>query len=286
MFLLPPNLVDRWRRRYWRPTPGTAAFANLRPIVVITGASRGIGRALAGEFARGGHALLLVARTPEALQAVAAELAPTGVIIATHAADLATSEGCASLEAALAAAGAYCDVLVNNAAIGLGGSFCNQPREAITRLVDLNIVALTDLTRRFLPGMLVRGRGGVLNVASLGGLTPGPNEAAYYASKAYVISLTEALAIETAGQGVRICALLPGAVATTFHARMGAERAYYLTLMGVAGPEQVARAGYRGFRGVGTLVYPGILHHLNAVALRILPHWLMLPVIGWMLRQR
>ena len=115
------------------------------------------------------------------------------------------------------------------------------------RLLDLNVRALTALTRHFLDGMRVRGRGGILNVASLGGYTPGPYQAAYYASKAYVLSLTEAMAAETAGEGVRVCALAPGPVDTGFHARMGAEGAFYRYLLPPASAEAVARAGYRGF---------------------------------------
>ena len=280
------HLLDRWHHRYWHPEAATAAFASLSPVTVVTGASEGIGRALAGEFARAGSDLLLVARNANALAKVAAELASTAVAVRTLAADLATETGCASIEAALASAGAYCDVLVNDAGIGLGGPFVGQSRQDLHRLLDLNIGAVTDLTSRFLPGMLVRGEGGILNVASLGGLAPGPNQAAYYASKAYVISLTEALADEVAGQGVRISALVPGPVATMFHARSGTEHSYHLTLIGVMSPEAVARAGFRGFRQWRTLVFPGLLNHINAVALRFLPHRLIIPVIGWMLRQR
>ena len=284
--LNPYALLKRFRRRNWRQNEQTSAFSALRPVAVVSGASEGIGRALAGEFARAGHDLLLVARTPGPLSAAAAELASTGVQIATLSADLATTDGCAAVAAALAASSAYCDVLVNNAGIGLGGPFAGQSEADLDQLVDLNVGAVTRLTRSVLPGMLARGRGGILNVASLGGLVPGPNQAAYYASKAYVISLTEALAQETAGQGVQISALLPGSVATKFHARMGAEHAYNLALTGVMDPQQVARTGYRGFRLGLTLVYPSFLHHVNAIVLRILPHWFSVPVVGWMLRQR
>ena len=280
------TVLDRWRRRNWVTSEQTTRLALLKPVTVITGASEGIGRALAEEFARGGHDLLLVARSAAGLAVAAAGLASTGVHIRTLTADLATAAGCASVEAELSASGCTCDVLVNNAGVGLGGPFAEQDANDLNRLVDLNLRAVTDLTRRFLPAMLARGAGGVLNVASLGGLAPGPQQAAYYASKAYVISLTEALDSETAGQGVRISALLPGAVATKFHARMGAEHSYYLTVTGVMSAQQVARAGYRGFRRGQTLIYPGLFHHFNALALHYVPHWVMIPVIGWLLRQR
>ncbi len=280
------GILDRWRRRYWRPGPDLEAFAGLRPLTVVTGGSQGIGLALARQFARDGNGILLVARDTQALATAGRRLAETGVAVHLLAADLATPEGCAAVEVELAAQGAFADILINNAGSGLSGPFAEQPPAGLARLADLNMRALTDLTRRFLPGMQARGRGGILNVASLGGLVPGPNQAAYYASKAYVISLTQALAHEVAGQGVRISALLPGPVATKFHAHMSAEHSYHLTLMGVMSPEQAARAGYHGYHWGRTLIIPGVLNQINALALRVIPHAFMIPVIGWMLKQR
>ena len=124
----------------------------------------------------------------------------------------------------------------------MAGRFDEQSPEALAQLVDLNVRALTALTRHFLAGMRVRGRGGILNLASLGGYAPGPNQAAYYASKAYVLSLQEAVAAETAGEGVRVCALAPGPVNTRFHARMGAEGALYRALRA----SRLARSGGAG----------------------------------------
>ncbi len=278
--------LERWRRRHWRPGPGSGRYAGMRPLAVVTGASEGIGLAFARELARNGHDLLLVARSEKRLAKVAAELSAGGVVAFTCPADLATEAGCAAVEAALSAHEAYADILVNNAGIGIGGDFAAQPPERLRQLIDLNMRATTDLMRRFLPGMLERGQGGILNVASLGGMLPGPQQAAYYASKAYVISLTEAVAEETKGQGVRVCAVVPGPVATKFHARMDAEHSYFLRLIGVMRPETVARSGLNGFRWGLTLIYPGVLHHIYAVALRLLPHRFILPVVAWMLRPR
>lgn len=280
------QLRDRWRRRYWTPVPNLAKFADQQPLVVITGGSEGIGLALAREFAKAGHDLLLVARHGQNLAMAATSLGDTGRSIHTLAADLAAPQGCQAVEAELASLNAYCDILINNAATGLSGPFAEQPPDDLTRLADLNMRAVTDLTRRFLPGMLERGQGGLLNVASLGGLVPGPNQAAYYASKAYVISLTRALAHECADRGVRISALLPGPVATPFHARMSAEHSYYLSVMGVMSPEQVARAGFRGFQSGRTLIFPGVINHLNAAALRVIPSSFIVPVLGWLLKRR
>jgi short-subunit dehydrogenase len=145
---------------------------------------------------------------------------------------------------------------------------------------------LTGLTRAFLPEMVRRGRGGILNIASLGGLLPGPYQAAYYASKAYVVSLTEALAYENAGCGVRISAAAPGPVATRFHERMGASSALYLTLQRVMTPENAARIIYSGFAGRRTIIVPGFLASLNSFGARYMPHAVMTPVIGWILKKR
>jgi uncharacterized protein len=285
-----PNIVSRlrdgWRQRYWQPTKGSNTFAHLRPCILITGGSQGLGAALAREFTRSGQPLVLVARDPEALKSIADDLGKSGAEVHILAADLANPAGRDAIEAALSNLGAYVDVLVNNAAIGLGGPFIEHAPGHIDRLVELNMGALTNLTRRFLPGMVVRGRGGVLNVASLGGFVPGPHQTAYYASKAYVISLTQALAHEVRGLGVRVSVLAPGPIATKFHARMGAEHSYYLWLIGVSSPERVARAAYYGFLADRTLIFPSLGHHLEAMALQILPRWLTVPVVGWMLQRR
>jgi hypothetical protein len=134
--------------------------------------------------------------------------------------------------------------------------------------------------------MLARARGGVLNVASLGGLAPGPYQAAYYASKAYVISLSEAVGYETAGSGVRLSVLAPGPVDTGFHAAMGAEHSFYRQLIFPLSPEATARAAYHGYVLGWRLIVPGLMNKVLAVALRILPHTALLPLIGWLLRPR
>jgi short-subunit dehydrogenase len=140
--------------------------------------------------------------------------------------------------------------------------------------------------RHYLPGMRLRGRGGLLNLASLGGYTPGPYQAAYYASKAYVISLTEAIAAETAGEGVRACALAPGPVDTAWHERAGAETALYRSLVPPASAASVARAGYLGYLLGLRVVVPGLLNPFLALALKLLPHRLMVPFIAWLLKPR
>lgn len=280
------RLETAWMRRNVprsRPTPA----ADGRPVCLITGASEGIGRELANEFASRGHSLLLVARNEAAL-AKACEEIGRDYNVAAYAvpADLTKPDYPVRIRDVLNQHGLYVDILVNNAGFGLGGPFTDQDPARIAELCRLNIEALTMLTRSFLPDMLTRASGGVLNVASLGGLLPGPYQAAYYASKAYVISLTEALAHENAGCGVRICAAAPGQVATKFHERMGAANSFYLKLMQPMDPVRSARIIYSGFAGRRTIIVPGLMASLNSFGARYMPHAVMTPVIGWILKKR
>jgi hypothetical protein len=170
--------------------------------------------------------------------------------------------------------------------MGLAGPFDAQAPEAILRLIDTNMRALTALTRYYLPGMRIRGRGGILNLASIGAYAPGPYQSAYYASKSYVLALSEAIAAEVAGEGVRVCALAPGPVNTAFHARMGAEQSLYRYLVPPASADSVARAGYAGYLLGWRVVVPGILNPFLALAMRIMPHRILIPIIGWLVKPR
>ena len=285
MALLRP-LIDRWLRRRWRAGPGSGAFGGLRPITVVTGASAGIGRALAIEFAALGNPVLLAARTAGPLAEAACALEAAGGKAFTVVADVSTPTGLAAIDEALTSRGAYCDVLINNAAMGLSGPFSAHTEAEVALLVDLNVRALTVLMQRHLPGMLARGRGGIVNIASLGGYLPGPHQAAYYASKAYVISLTEAVAAECRGMGVRICVVAPGPVATAFHRSMGAHTAYYAALSGWTSPAFVASRAFRGFQWGRTVIVPGIVWRTLSHVVRVLPHPVLAPIVGWLLRRR
>jgi short-subunit dehydrogenase len=280
-------MLEAWRRRWWRPDPATlAAYAGLRPMAVVTGGSEGIGYALARRFAAAGRDVLLIARRAEPLeQAAKAIHADFKVEAVALPLDVTAPDAIATIDRALAERGAYADVLVNSAGIGLAGPFHAHAPEDVMRLVDLNVRALTALTRHYIVGMRARGRGGILNLASLGGFTPGPYQAAYYASKAYVISLTEAIAAETAGEGVRVCALAPGPVRTQWHDRAGAGAAFYRYLL-PASPETVARAGYAGYLLGLRVIVPGLLSSLLALALRFMPHRLTMPIVRWLLMPR
>ena len=166
------------------------------------------------------------------------------------------------------------------------GAFTSHDPAELDRLVELNIAALSRLTRAFLPDMLVRGRGGIINIASLGGFSPGPYQAAYYASKAYVISLTRALAHENRGMGVRFAVVAPGPVETRFHARMDAERAFYRRFLPALSPARVARATMFWYAQGSTVIVPGLFNTALALALGFLPGLLTIPVVALLLHPR
>ena len=210
----------------------------------------------------------------------------TGVRVEIFAVDLARHDICDKVEDYLQAQGLYCQHLVNNAGVGLAAAFKDHKEEELLAMLDLNIRTLTALSRRFLPPMLARNEGGILNVASLGGLIAGPYQGAYYASKAYVLSLTQALSWEMWGTKVRISALAPGPVKTGFHARMGAKNAPYQRFGVGIDAQHAARMGYSGFMCGKGLIIPGVISQLNAVAMKFIPHDLMLPILGWFLRAR
>ena len=282
------RLFDAWISRYAKPQPEALdAVAGLRPVVVVTGASRGIGLAIARRFARAGRDVALVARDQEELDraatAIAAEFAVAAIPIAI---DVMDERAPLTLDERLAANGCYLDVLVNNAGTGLAGRFDSHTEADVVRLLELNMTALTRLMHHALPRMIARGRGGVLNIASLGGLVPGPYQAAYYASKAYVVSLTEAVGFEIRGQGVRLSVLAPGPVETGFHADMGAEHSPYRYLILPVSPETAATSAYRGYVLGRRLIVPGLMNKVLAPFLRVLPHAILLPLIGWLLWPR
>jgi short-subunit dehydrogenase len=277
--------LNLWHRRWARPDAAAlAAVRGRTPATIVTGGSQGIGKALAGRFAEAGDTIVLVARRRELLEAAARDIRPRGekeVFICPL--DVTAPDCPAQLEAFLASNGLYANVLINNAAMGLGGPFCRQKAEDISDLVALNVAAATRLMRHVLPAMRARAQGGVLNVASVGGYVPGPNQAAYYASKAYILSLSEAVASEISGEGVRVCALAPGPVETRFHARMGANDALYRWIIPAQSPERVARAAWRGFEFWRRVTIPGLFPPVLAIVLRILPHFFTVPIVKCLL---
>ena len=247
----------------------------MQPVCLITGASAGIGKALARVFAKHGHALVLTARREAQLSALADEIAATG-----HArpqvmtADLGAPEGPARLAEALRTAGLEPSIVVNNAGFGLLGEAADLDRNQQLAMIDLNIRALTELSLRWIES-ITRYRGGILNVASIAGFLPGPGMAVYHATKAYVVSFTEALHEELKADGVRVCALCPGPVATEFFDRAGLPHDYFPAFLNRSA-QRVAREGYEGFMAGHRLVVPGKPNRVMTMLPRLLPRALML----------
>ncbi len=249
------------------------------PLALITGASGGIGEALAFEFARHGHDIALAARNTEKLSAVAAQLAAEGAKTHIITVDLAVPEGPAALLQALEDLQLTADVLVNNAGFGDMDPVAAANCAKLTAMVDLNVRTLTALTCALLPGMVARRRGGILNVASTAAYMPGPNMAVYYASKAYVLSFTEALHAELAGTGVHASALCPGPVRSGFQDAAAMRGSLLLKLSPMMTPAQVARAGYRAFAANRREVVPGLANKLMAASGRFSPKRLTMALV-------
>jgi short-subunit dehydrogenase len=249
-----------------------------RPLAVVTGASAGIGLDLARILAREGHDLALVARREATMQELADELRERyGAESHVVAADLAAPNAAGVVQEALA--GKHVDVLVNNAGFGGLGAFAERSRDEDLRMLAVNVVALTDLTKRFLPGMVARGRGRILNVASTAAFQPGPFMAVYYASKAYVLSLSQALAEEVSGTGVTVTCLCPGPVDTEFHAVAGTEAQPLTSGLLSMSAAAVAEAGYRAMTRGKLIEIPGLHNKVGAQTIRIAPRRAVLKVV-------
>lgn len=288
-------MLNRWRKRYWRSNAtALSEFENQRPATLVTGATRGIGFELARLLTEQNRHVVMVARSEadlrnakdQLLKSLAKQTTSRRPEVITIAIDLMDTNAGRSIRDQLSHQGYYVDELINNAGIGLSGHFTTASPESLNDLNALNVTALTGLTREFLPDMLTRGRGGIINMASLGGLTPGPYQAAYYASKAYVISLTQALQYENRGQGVRFTVVAPGPVETQFHAQMDAERAFYRRFLPAMPPQSVARSTLFWYKLGRTVVVPGILNTILAVCLWALPGFLTIPVVAFLLNPR
>ena len=243
--------------------------------VLVTGASSGIGLELAKLFAADGAHLVLVARRKELLERLAAELGEvSGGGVRVLPKDLRDPAAPRQIFDALSEAGVAVDVLVNDAGFGGIGRVFEQDEQRQADMIQVNVTALTRLTRLFLPAMLARRRGGVLNVASTAAFQPGPMMAVYYATKAYDLFFTEALAEELRGTGVTATALCPGPTRTGFQAVAGMERVL-LMKYATGTAEGVARTGHRAFRKGKALAVPGLGNWLGAQTVRFTPRFAM-----------
>lgn len=255
-------------------------------VTLITGASAGIGAELARVFAAKGHRVALVARRTDRLTSLASEITAAGgaapVIIPC---DLKQPDSGDKIAEALAASGVEVDYVVNNAGFGLFGRAVQRDRADQLDMIAVNIRALTDLSLRF-SEQLIRNRGGILNIGSIAGFLPGPGMAVYYASKAYVLSFSEALRAELAPHGVRVTVVCPGPVPSEFKARAGFKPGFDSVVLNVL-PAAVAQQAYSGLMANQRAVLPGIGIKIVPFLLRLFPRGFILGAVGRLqLRQR
>jgi short-subunit dehydrogenase len=256
------------------PAPADSSTA------LITGASSGIGEAIARELAGRGHGVTLVARREERLRELATELAGGGVRAEVVAADLGDATERDRLEAAVAELGLDVEILVNNAGYGSGLDFVRDGRARLVEMVRLNCEALLDLQARYLPGMVERGRGTVINIASTAAFQPMPGSATYAATKAFVLSLSEAVHSELAGKGVTLTAVCPGPIRTEFTKVAGIEASEdRLPEVFWMSAEELARQAVSGAESGKRSVVPGVLNRAGAVAGQHSPRALILPLV-------
>lgn len=252
------------------PAPPKAASG--RPRALVTGATSGIGLALAHVLGREGYDLVLVARGLETLEQVAVDLAALyGAAVETVAVDLSSSEGPATVAQRVLEGGDRLEVLVNNAGIGVYGAFAETSLDAELDMIALNIASVTALTKLLLPAVQGSGKGRILNVASTAAFQPGPFMAAYYASKAYVLHFSEALAAELHGSGVSVTALCPGVVPTGFQVRAGVDGIPLVKVPGALAPDKVAQQAYRGMMRGRRVVVPGAANKVGVQMVRVAP---------------
>jgi uncharacterized protein len=249
--------------------------------VLITGASSGIGYELAKLFARDHYNLVLIARSGERLTQVATELSQLGVSIKTLALDLAAPPAPKFLFDQLQRENIRVDILINNAGFGTFGEFAAMTEVEILGQIQLNVTTLTQITRLFLAPMLSRRQGKIMNVASTAAFQPGPLMAVYYATKAYVLSFSEALANELRGSGVAVTCFCPGATNTGFAKRAGNEGSRLFKQIGAMNAGTVARDGYRGLMKGKTLVISGTHNWLVAESVRFAPRKIVTAMSRW-----
>jgi short-subunit dehydrogenase len=242
-----------------------------RSTALVTGASSGIGLALSRILARNGFDVVLVARTASKLQDAAKELQKSGVSADVIASDLSRPNAAADIVAELKRRNIEIEILVNNAGYGLAGPFVDNDLQRELDMIQVNIVALTQLTKLLLRPMVAQKRGRILNVASTAAFQPGPLMAVYYATKAYVLSFSEAIADELRDSGVTVTTLCPGPTQTGFAEIANMTQSRLFTLMRPMSSEDVARAGYRGMMSGKRIVIPGATNKMLVQSLRVSP---------------
>jgi short-subunit dehydrogenase len=248
----------------------------MHPTALITGASGGIGEQLARLFAANRHDVVLVARGVDKLQSLSGELAAAhGIQSRVLAADLTDPGAPPRIFDMLQREGVPIDVLVNNAGFGARGAYAEIDYQTEARMIQVNVSALAHLTRLFLPGMLARRNGKILNVASTAAYVPGPFMAVYYASKAFVLSFSEAIAEETQGSGVMVTALIPGPTDTGFAVTAGNQDTPVFRSGAVMSAAAVARVGYDGLMAGKRVAIAGAGNKLTVFSTRLAPHTML-----------
>jgi short-subunit dehydrogenase len=257
-----------------------------RPVALVTGASGGIGEALAYRFAKHGYDLILVARSADKLQAVANAATMFDAASTVIALDLQAAGAGAKLEAEVVDKGLTVDVLINNAGFGATGAVTDGDLDEQLGMVDLNCRLLTELSIRFGKEIKARGTGGILNVASVAAFQPGPYMAIYYASKAYVLSLSEAMNREFKGSGAHVTALCPGPVKTGFQERAAFDDSMGLMKFPLETAESVAKAAYDGFKAKKAVVIPGVMNAVMARSAPFAPRGVLLSMVESLQKKR
>lgn len=260
--------------------------AKSRPLALVTGASSGIGAELARELARDGHDLVLAARSVEPMQRLAEECQALGAATHIIPTDLNRPGASAALAQEIEARGLVIDVLINNAGLGAAGRFDGSDSTQNSEILQVNVTALTELTRLILPGMVARRRGRIMLVASTAGFQPGPFMAVYCATKAYVLHFGEAIAWELRGTGVSVTVLCPGATETNFSHVAGAKRSPLFSLSPVMTAAEVARLGYRGLKAGRRVVMTGLVNKILGISGRLMPRFVSLPVARFLMESR
>ena len=247
---------------------------------LITGASSGLGEQFARLSSADGSDVVLVARNVEKLNTLANTLeGEHGIRAIVLDRDLSLPESPDAIADELSAGGIDIDVLINNAGFGTWGLFTETSASEERQMIAVNVMALTMLTKRLAPGMVIRRRGRIMNVASTAAFQPGPLMAAYYATKAYVLSLSEALANELEGTGVTVTCLCPGPTRTGVQSRARMGRSRLFNTLSVMDAEQVAREGYDGMKAGRRLVVPGLMNKLTAQSARFVPRRMVTKVV-------
>jgi short-subunit dehydrogenase len=250
------------------------------PAIVVTGASSGLGREIARLAVTDGKPLVLVGRSESELQKLSREIQARGVDAYPLSIDLQHDGAVSRIEALLSAHGLYCDILVNGAGFGVFGAVAEADESLQLQLVDVNVKAPLALTIRFLPGMIARGRGGIINIGSISAYGPGPYMASYSASKAFIRSFSAALSAELAGTGVTVTCLTPGVVRTDFFNRDSMRTSRMIKLLPRGDPVHAANAGWRAFKAGKSIVVPRVIDRFIIRLSWLIPERLLARLVG------